>query len=340
MKLILRVPKILKKKHPRLLFWILGIVVLLIIALPVFINQKVTNNDEGLQILEIPTLKELSSEKQSTNILPNKQIRIVADNLVINQGKFFSERINSIPKEVIEQAKHIFKDRISANTPQKLYILYQAEFGQSGIPDSGKVLAAELIHGKTLEKIVLHEKDSGETLYLTPSGNFFESVFITTPVKSFKRISSKFATSRRHPILDRNRSHKGLDYAARLGAEVRAVADGKIIMKNFSSSLGNVIAIAHSNNIETRYGHLLKFGPNLKLGCQVKKGQVIGNVGMTGLATGPHLHFEFLVNGEQVDPRKMSEMNSALSGSEKSEFAQTTSKYLKALEEFKASEKL
>jgi len=334
----------LKKIHPRLAIWVVTIVLMLVTLPPLYKNQVTAHDGEIPPLREIPTLKKLNLEKQSNNMTPDRQINVVANKILFDREIVKSKSLESIPKEVIDQTKAIFRNIIkttqTGDKPHTLYILYQAEFGQSGIPDSGKILAAEIIYGNKSEQVVLHEKASGENLYLTPTGRFFEADFLRSPLKSFKRISSKFSNSRVHPILEEKRSHKGLDYAAKLGTEVRAVADGKVLVKNYSESFGNLIAIAHTNNIETRYGHLLKFSSSIKVGDQVKKGEIIGYVGMTGLATAPHLHFEFLENGKQVDPRKMASMSYALDSNEKKEFVNTTTQYLKALEEFKDLEKL
>ena len=315
-------------------------IVLLILGLMPLLDNQVVDDKKTDPLLEIPSLKQINAERRSKS--KNKEVTVLADQIIVENGTFKSQRLQSIPKEVLDQTKSLFKDLIettlSDQTPKKLYILYQAEFGQSGLPDSGKILAAEIIHGKKSKHIVLHEKDTGESLYLSPNGRFLDPEFLKTPLKTFKRISSKFSTSRKHPILEEKRNHKGTDYAARLGTQVRAVADGRIATIGDAGSFGNLITIAHKDNMETRYGHLLKFAPNLRTGSYVTKGEVIGYVGMTGLATAPHLHFELLENGIQIDPRKLDEMASALGENEKADFLKTTNQYLNAIQEFKKLE--
>ncbi len=142
--------------------------------------------------------------------------------------------------------------------------------------------------------------------------------------------------SRNHPILFKKRHHKGMDFAAKAGTEVMAVADGKVLVKGHLGSFGNLISLSHENNKETRYGHLLKFSPNIKIGDKFKKGQVIGYVGITGLATAPHLHFEFIQNGKQIDPRKMLSAKYIFDVVEKKKFDESVSKYFEVIDNFKS----
>ena len=118
----------------------------------------------------------------------------------------------------------------------------------------------------------------------------------------YARISSRFNPYRRHPILNKIRAHKGVDYAAKLGTPVRATGDGRIIWMERKGGYGNAVIIDHGDRITTLYAHLSKFNSNLKKDSRVKQGQVIGYIGMTGLATGPHLHYEFRVADTHKDP--------------------------------------
>ncbi|NNF14344.1 MAG: M23 family metallopeptidase, partial [Gemmatimonadetes bacterium] len=119
---------------------------------------------------------------------------------------------------------------------------------------------------------------------------------------SYRRISGRFSNSRFHPILNRWRAHRGVDYAADAGTEIMATSDGVIIHRGPKGGLGNAIEIRHPNGFVTRYGHLSGFKRGLSVGSRVKQSDVIGYVGMTGLATGPHLHYEMLRSGQHMDP--------------------------------------
>ncbi|HEY7394463.1 MAG TPA: M23 family metallopeptidase, partial [Gemmatimonadaceae bacterium] len=125
--------------------------------------------------------------------------------------------------------------------------------------------------------------------------------FLRAPLE-FRRISSIFG-SRRHPILGDVRQHKGTDYAADAGTPVRAIADGVVTRRGWGGGYGNVLEIRHRNGYVTRYGHLRGFASGIRVGSSVSIGKTVAYVGTTGLSTGPHLHFEVLVNGKQRDPR-------------------------------------
>jgi murein DD-endopeptidase MepM/ murein hydrolase activator NlpD len=135
----------------------------------------------------------------------------------------------------------------------------------------------------------------------TPEGMSVERAFLRNPIE-FTRVSSNFNPNRRHPILNTIRAHRGVDLAAATGTEVRAAGDGKIIARGANGSYGNRIEIQHGGNITTLYAHLNSFG-RFKVGDRVEQEEIIGYVGMTGGATGPHLHYEYRINGVHQDPR-------------------------------------
>src|SRR4029079_8662226 len=137
--------------------------------------------------------------------------------------------------------------------------------------------------------------------YFDGTGKSLRSAFLRAPV-AFRRISSIFG-GRRHPLVGIRRKHKGTDYAAAMGTPVRSVGDGVVIFAGRKGGYGNVIDIRHRNGFVSRYGHLRGFAKGIHGGTRVSIGSTIGYVGMTGLATGPHLHFEILVGGVQRDPR-------------------------------------
>jgi murein DD-endopeptidase MepM/ murein hydrolase activator NlpD len=126
--------------------------------------------------------------------------------------------------------------------------------------------------------------------------------FLRAPVE-FTRVSSVFNPHRLHPILNLIRGHMGTDYAAPTGTPVHAAGDGRVSFAGRRGGYGNAVVLAHSNSVSTLYGHMSRFAKNLRVGAHVQQGQVIGYVGMTGLATGPHLHYEYLVNGVHKDPQ-------------------------------------
>ena len=126
--------------------------------------------------------------------------------------------------------------------------------------------------------------------------------FLRAPV-DFTRVSSAFNPQRRHPILDIIRGHMGTDYAAPTGTPVHAAGDGRVSFAGKKGGYGNAIMISHGGNVATLYGHLSRFAATTRNGAHVSQGEVIGYVGMTGLATGPHLHYEYLINGVHKNPQ-------------------------------------
>src|SRR5262249_5162879 len=143
---------------------------------------------------------------------------------------------------------------------------------------------------------------NGEKSYYDDEGHSLKRAFLLAPV-DFRYISSQFSRSRFHPIIGIWRKHEGTDFAADRGTPVRASGNGVIAFAGWSGGYGNMVEIKHQNGITTRYGHLRKIEPGIRAGTKVSQGQKVGEVGMTGLATGPHLHYEFRVNGVARDPR-------------------------------------
>lgn len=169
----------------------------------------------------------------------------------------------------------------------------------------GRILAAHLVvGGKELTAFRFDPENQGRNSWFDADGNSLHRAFLRAPVQ-FRRVSSNFSTSRFHPVLGYTRKHEGTDYAAAPGTPVMAAGDGRIERAGWSNGYGNLIEIRHKNGIETRYGHLRGFAAGVRSGSIVTQGQVIGFVGSTGLATGPHLHYEFRVNGVARDGRSI-----------------------------------
>ena len=164
-----------------------------------------------------------------------------------------------------------------------------------------------------------------------------KKAFIRTPV-NYTRISSKFTTGRYHPVLHRIRAHKGVDYAAPIGTPIKATGNGVVKDVGWKSGYGNTVVIQHGQKYTTLYGHLNSFAKNMYTGKKINQGQTIGYVGMTGLATGPHLHYEFHINGVHVDPLSVKLPTAdPLSNSELNEFKTQSSPLIAALNRKKSS---
>ncbi|MEO8672624.1 MAG: peptidoglycan DD-metalloendopeptidase family protein [Tahibacter sp.] len=165
----------------------------------------------------------------------------------------------------------------------------------------GDIVAATFINAGKRYTAFRYLDADGQAMFYSEEGRPLRTSFLRTPVE-FTRISSRFTSGRMHPILGRMRAHKGVDYAAPAGTPIYAAGDAKIGFRGQKSGYGNVIILEHGGHYSTLYGHMSRFANALGVGQRVHQGQLIGYVGMTGLATGPHLHYEFRIDGEHRDP--------------------------------------
>jgi murein DD-endopeptidase MepM/ murein hydrolase activator NlpD len=202
----------------------------------------------------------------------------------------------------------IFEYRVDMSRDLRLGDGFRVLFERTDSPESGvktsRVLAAEMVlSGAMLSAVRFAHAGSGGGAadYFDSTGHSLRAGFLRAPLE-FRRISSVYGW-RLHPILGEWRDHKGTDYAAPLGTPVRAIGDGVVIFAGRRGGYGNVVDIRHRNGFISRYGHLLRLAPGTRPGARVEIGKTIAYVGMTGLATGPHLHFEVLVDGVARDPR-------------------------------------
>jgi murein DD-endopeptidase MepM/ murein hydrolase activator NlpD len=179
--------------------------------------------------------------------------------------------------------------------------LVERQVGPGGITRVGKVLAADFTLSGNEVSAVLFNSRNASPQYYDASGKSLRAQFLRVPLE-FRRISSSFGT-RYHPILKQWKTHAGTDYAANAGTPVRAVGDAIVVRAGWAGGYGNLIELRHPNGYRTRYGHLRAFAKGIRPGAHVNISQTIGYVGTTGLSTGPHLHFEVIVNGQQRDSR-------------------------------------
>jgi murein DD-endopeptidase MepM/ murein hydrolase activator NlpD len=187
--------------------------------------------------------------------------------------------------------------------PGDSFAVTYAELYQNGVyVKDGPVLAASFVNQGRRYFAVRYVDPDGSARYFSPDGRSMHKAFLRAPVE-FTRISSKFNTARLHPILNLIRAHKGIDYAAPVGTPVRAAGDGRVSYAGPKGGYGNVVEIEHTRSITTVYGHLSRFAKGTRVGAHVTQGTVIAFVGMTGLATGPHLHYEYRVNGAFKNPQ-------------------------------------
>jgi murein DD-endopeptidase MepM/ murein hydrolase activator NlpD len=180
--------------------------------------------------------------------------------------------------------------------------VYQQIYQDGKYLHDGDLLAAEFVNNGKLYRAVRYVSDAGTVGYYTPDGKPMRKAFLRAPVE-FTRVSSVFNPHRLHPILNLIRGHMGTDYAAPVGTPVHAAGDGRVSFEGVRGGYGNAIMLSHGSDISTLYGHMSRFARDIRVGSHVQQGEIIGYVGMTGLATGPHLHYEYLMNGVHKDPQ-------------------------------------
>ena len=184
---------------------------------------------------------------------------------------------------------------------QKFYVLYEENFASNKKVDNGYVLAISFDALRGNVQMYRYVKSDGKTGYYDEHGNGAIKSLKRTPINNAK-ITSKFSSSRKHPVLGFTRAHKGVDFRASTGTPIPAAGAGRVIARGFNRGHGNFVKIRHNGTFETLYAHMSKFAKGVNVGTIVRQGQTIGYAGSTGLSTGPHLHYEVIKNGVHVNP--------------------------------------
>ena len=189
-------------------------------------------------------------------------------------------------------------------------LVYEEQYLNGEKLRDGSILAAEFINQGHSYRAVRFTDEQGRANYFTPDGLSMRKAFLRSPV-DFRRISSRFTRERYHPVLGKKRPHRGVDYAAKTGTPIKASGDGKVIFRGTKGGYGRTIILQHGGRYTTLYAHLSKYRGSVRTGSRVKQGQIIGYVGKSGMATGPHLHYEFRVNGAHRNPLTVKLPNAA-----------------------------
>ncbi len=252
------------------------------------------------------------------------EIRPVLKSAKINSSLFGATDAANIPDHIAIQLADIFESEINFHTDlrrgDRFNVIYEGSYDQGELIKSGEVLAAEFVNNGKVYRAVGFRDSNNQMQYYTPEGKSIHKSFLRSPLE-FSRVSSGFSVARFHPVLQRMRAHKGVDFAAPTGTRIKASADAVVDFVGTKGGYGNVIILKHDNGISTVYGHLSRFAPELRRGSKVTQGQMIGFVGMSGVATGPHLHYEFLINGKHQDPMKVAlPKNNTIQGGNKAQF--------------------
>lgn len=254
----------------------------------------------------------------------------------IHSSLFIDGKAAGLPDKIIMQLAEIFgwdiDFALDIKENDSFAVLYEKRYVEGKEIGAGAILAAEFVNGGKVYKAVRYKNKQGRTDYYTPKGNSLRKAFIRTPV-AFARVSSPFNLKRRHPVLNRIRAHKGVDYAAKTGTPVKCTGDGKIVFRGWQHGYGRVIIVQHGKRYSTLYAHLSGFNKRFHKGSSVKQRDIIGYVGQSGLATGPHLHYEFRINGVHRNPLTVALPDSApLERSSMADFQASTQPLLTQLD--------
>ncbi len=227
----------------------------------------------------------------------------------IDSSLFLAAKSAGLDESVIMSLANIFgwdvDFSLDIRSGDKFNMVYEELYLNDEKIGNGKILAANFTNQNHTYQAVLYTDSDGRSNYFTPSGQSMRKEFLRSPVE-FARISSHFNLSRKHPVLHKIRAHKGTDYAASTGTPIRATGDGTVIHAGRKGGYGKAVIIKHGQQFTTLYAHMSKYGRGIQNGSKVSQGQIIGYVGSTGLASGPHLHYEFRVNGVHKNPLTVS----------------------------------
>lgn len=263
------------------------------------------------QLSPTKTLKFVLNDQSQWTIQQKElkvDLRIVSYVGTVRNSLWESARLAKMSPQLIAQLTEIFgweldfSRQVTENDSWRLTVEQQLVNGR--VVGWGRILAAEYLNNGTSYSAIYYEKPGRLSGYFDAEGKSLAKSFLRSPIE-FARISSGFSMKRLHPKLKIFRPHLGVDYAAPKGTPIRALGDGDVLEAHYTAGGGNTISITHGSTYKTRYLHLSGFASKIHAGTHVKQGQIIGYVGSTGLATGPHLHFEFYQNNHYMDPLKV-----------------------------------
>jgi len=223
----------------------------------------------------------------------------------IRSSLFGAADAAGLPDSVTLQMADVFAGDIDfyqdLRRGDRFSVVYEMRYIDGEPVGAGRIVAAEFDNRGRAIRALLWRGDDGREDYFTDDGAPLRKAFLRSPME-FSRVTSGFSNARFHPIMQDWRAHKGVDYAAPTGTPVRATGNAKVTFAGKQNGYGNVIELRHQGAFSTLYAHLSRLAPQVRTGARVAQGEVIGYVGQTGWATGPHLHYEFRVGGEQRNP--------------------------------------
>lgn len=241
-----------------------------------------------------------------THVERDPQLIAIYKEATINDSLFLAAQQSGISAAITMEIAGIFGGvvdfMLDTRVGDSFNVLYEERHLDGEFIENGSIQIAQYTNQGESYTAIRYINLNNEVDYYNPQGESMRKAFIRNPV-DFTRISSNFTLLRRHPILNTIRAHKGTDYAAPTGTPVVASGDGRVTWASRNGSFGNLIVVQHGERFETKYAHLSAYARNVRVGSRVKQGDIIGYVGSTGGATGPHLHYEFLIDGSHRNPR-------------------------------------
>jgi len=252
---------------------------------------QVSRSDDGFiaEIVDRPieTRRKLAYGAIDSSLFESGAEAGLSDRLIMNLAGIFAWDVDFV---------------LDIRRGDRFYILYEEIYQDGKYVTDGDIVAAEFDNNGRNHQAIRFVDKSGRSDYYTPDGRSVRKAFVRAPV-DFSRISSSFNPRRKHPILNTIRAHRGVDYAAPAGTPIKAAGDGKVIFRGVKGGYGNAVILQHGGNITTLYAHMSRFDKSARVGQRVVQGQTIGYVGKSGLATAPHLHYEYRLNGVHRNPR-------------------------------------
>ncbi len=280
----------------------------------VYPNQKLHFHleNENLVGIELETsvnrrLKVIKREQEYLvdEVVRDFEIRTQVASSTIENSLFLAGQSAGLSDALIMELANVFgwdiDFALDIRVGDQFSIVFEEKYLDGEKIKDGDIIAAEFINAGERYRAVRYTDSNGNTDYYSQDGRSMRKPFLRTPV-DFARISSRFNLKRKHPVLNKIRAHKGVDYAASTGTPIKTAGDGKIVHRGTKGGYGRTIIVKHGTKYSTLYAHMHKYARNTQVGKRVKQGQIIGYVGKSGLATGPHLHYEFRVNGVHRNP--------------------------------------
>jgi murein DD-endopeptidase MepM/ murein hydrolase activator NlpD len=280
------------------------------------------------------TIKRLGDKFVATEGAPQLERRVEMRSREINSSLYAATDSDvdgtKLPDAIVGQIIEMFSNNIDFRSDLKrgdhFSVVYETFYQDGQLVKTGRVLAGEFVnHGTTYQSVWYEDPVTRQGGYYTLDGKSLKQGFLKSPV-AYTRVSSGFSNARLHPVFGVWKKHTGIDLAAPLGTPIRAAGDGTVDFVGVQNGYGNMVVLKHWSSYSTAYGHMSRFASGLHRGEKVHQGDVIGYVGATGWATGPHLHYEFRVAGTAKDPNSMKVMAQApLSAAEMGRFRMAAS---------------